>query len=330
MIDLNVLCGMKGKSVMVTGATSGLGAGIAKFFASAGVRVMGLGRNERAGQAVVDEITAAGGDAVFQKCDVTKMADCVAAAEAAQKRFGRIDCLVNCAGMGSADIHNSLCEEKLTLIPRRGQYHLLDRLETLPFSRTMFQCPTQMGKGVLVSPTVHGNLLLGPSAEDIDDPQDVSTTAEGLEGVLETCRLTWPQASVRGDITNFAGIRAHEVNGDFIIGAVPGQTACYETVGIESPGLSAAPAIAERLGAQIAGDCALVPKTEVPAPVPLPRRFAEMTDEERARAVAEDPAYGNVICRCEVVTEAEIRQAIRRSVGACSCRNGSAGISRTF
>ena len=98
MIDLNVLCGMKGKSVMVTGATSGLGAGIAKFFASAGVRVMGLGRNERAGQAVVDEITAAGGDAVFQKCDVTKMADCVAAAEAAQKRFGRIDCLVNCAG----------------------------------------------------------------------------------------------------------------------------------------------------------------------------------------------------------------------------------------
>ena len=233
---------------------------------------------------------------------------------------GEIACrvLVNCAGMGSADIHNSLCEEKLTLIPRRGQYHLLDRLEKLPFSRTMFQCPTKMGKGVLVSPTVHGNLLLGPSAEDIDDPQDVSTTAEGLEGVLETCRLTWPQASVRGDITNFAGIRAHEVNGDFIIGAVPGQTACYETVGIESPGLSAAPAIAERLGAQIAGDCALVPKTEVPAPVPLPRRFAEMTDEERAHAVAEDPAYGNVICRCEVVTEAEIRQAIRRPVGACS------------
>ena len=226
--------------------------------------------------------------------------------------------LVNCAGMGSAVIHNSLCSEPLRLIPRRGQYHLLDRTEKLPFTHTMFQCPTRMGKGVLVSPTVHGNLLLGPSAEDIDDAEDTATTADVLSAVLETCRLTWPGASVRGDITNFAGIRAHEEKDDFVIGAVSGQPGAYETVGIESPGLSAAPAIAELLGPQIAADFNLQPKAQVLPPLPAAKRFAEMTDEERAMAVEKDPAYGNVICRCEVVTEAEIRQAIRRPVGAGS------------
>lgn len=102
----------------------------------------------------------------------------------------------------------------------------------------MFQCPTKMGKGVLVSPTVHGNTLLGPSAEDIPDDTDVSTTAEGLKFVLDKARLTWPNLSVRGSITNFSGIRAHEEKGDFVIGAVSGAKNAYETVGIESPGLS--------------------------------------------------------------------------------------------
>ena len=181
---------------------------------------------------------------------------------------------------------------------------------------TMFQCPTKMGKGVLVSPTVHGNLLLGPSAEDIPDARDVSTTADGLAFVLDKSRLTWPAASVRGTITNFSGIRAHEEKGDFVIGAVEGAENAYETVGIESPGLSAAPAIAEYLVGMIASEQGLTEKAEWK---PAPKRekpFYAMTLEERAEVVKKDPAYGALVCRCEQVTEAEIRAAIRRPVGA--------------
>lgn len=221
---------------------------------------------------------------------------------------------INCAGVDSARLHNQMSEEPLSIIARRGQYYLMDRVARLPFQMTMFQCPTKMGKGVLVSPTVHGNLLLGPSAEDIPDGQDVSTTAEGLAFVLEKSRLTWVNASTRGTITNFSGIRAHEEKGDFVIGKVAENA--YETVGIESPGLSAAPAIAEMLGEGIAREQNMRKKSEIlPAPV-RNKPFCEMNDEERAQAVREDPLYGNLVCRCEVVTEAEIRQAIRRPVGA--------------
>ena len=224
--------------------------------------------------------------------------------------------VVNCAGVGSAAIHNMMSGEKLNIINRRGQYYLMDRMDPMPFRMTMFQCPTKMGKGVLVSPTVHGNLLLGPSAEDIPDGLDVSTTAEGLAFVLDKSRLTWPAASTRGTITNFSGIRAHEEKGDFVIGAVKGVDNAYETVGIESPGLSSAPAIAESLGAQIAEEQGLRRKAEV---VPAPKRpkpFHAMTTDERAEAVQVDKLNGRLVCRCEVVTEAEIRAAIHRPVGA--------------
>ena len=223
---------------------------------------------------------------------------------------------VNCAGVGSASIHNMMGGKPLRIIDRRGQYYLLDRISKLPFEMTIFQCPTKMGKGVLVSPTVHGNLLLGPSAEDIPDELDTATTAEGLAFVLEKSRLTWPNVAVRGTITNFSGIRAHEEKGDFVIGPVEGCEGAYEAVGIESPGLTAAPAIGEMLGAMIVDEQKLTEKAEIVPPYKRKKPFHAMTSEERAQAVAENPLYGNVVCRCEVVTEAEIREAINRPVGA--------------
>ena len=228
------------------------------------------------------------------------------------------DILVNCAGMSSAVLHNQMTDSRLELVARRGQYYLLDRAETQPFTMTMFQCPTVMGKGVLVSPTVHGNLLLGPSAEDIDDPLDTATTSDGLAGVLEKSRLTWPRLNTRTCITNFSGIRAHEKNGDFVIGRVAGCENAYETVGIESPGLTSAPAIAEMLGGMIAQEQQLTPKETVVPPLPPIRHFHDMTNAQRSQAVAEDALYGQLVCRCEQVTEAEILAAIHRPVGARS------------
>ena len=226
--------------------------------------------------------------------------------------------LVNCAGSSGADIHNMLSQEKLTMIHRRGQYFLLDRAPSQPFSRTVFQCPSEMGKGVLISPTVHGNFLLGPTAEDIDDPMDTATTSEGLSEVLRKAALTWPGISVRSNITNFSGIRAHLPGDDFIVGPCQECPGYFEAIGIESPGLSSAPAIAEELSALVAGYLSLRRKAEsgiVPYQAP-PAPFHDMDPEQRKNAVSSDPAYGQIICRCETVTEAEIRGAVRRPVGA--------------
>ena len=217
---------------------------------------------------------------------------------------GTLTCgtVINCAGTASAGLHNMISPRPLHIVCRRGQYYLTDHLKPMPFTRTMFQCPTGMGKGVLVSPTVHGNLLLGPSAEDIPDAGDTSTTREGLDGVLQACRLTWPQVSLRSLVTNFAGVRAHEEGGDFVIGRTEGAVNAYEAVGIESPGLSAAPAIAVYLADMISGDLRLNRKEEFLPPLPIKPFFRDMTVEQKIHAVAEDPMEGNIVCRCEVVT----------------------------
>ena len=226
--------------------------------------------------------------------------------------------LVNCAGASGAEIHNMLSGQKLTMVHRRGQYYLLDRAAVQPFSRTVFQCPSVMGKGVLVSPTVHGNLLLGPTAEDIDDPLDTATTASGLADILAKAGRTWAGLSTRTNITNFSGVRAHLTTDDFVVGSCEGCPGCFEAIGIESPGLSSAPAIGLDLAGMIADHLCLARKEKtVPCPVP-PVPFHDMTPEQREQAIAQDPSYGNIVCRCEVVTEAEIRRAIRRPVGARS------------
>lgn len=227
--------------------------------------------------------------------------------------------VVNCAGMGSGILHNMISTRKVKLIARRGEYYLLDHMAEIPFTMTMFQCPTKMGKGVLVSPTTHGNILLGPTADDIDDGYDVATTRKGLDDVLTKVRLTWKNVNLRQVITTFSGIRAHEEHGDFIIGKVEGAPAgAYEAVGVESPGLSAAPAIGQELGDEVAAFLGLKKDEGWKEPTPLPKTFRTMTDEERAEAYAKDPEYGVLVCRCEQVTEAEIRAAIRRPVGARS------------
>ncbi|HPJ01965.1 MAG TPA: NAD(P)/FAD-dependent oxidoreductase [Candidatus Limiplasma sp.] len=226
------------------------------------------------------------------------------------------DIVINCAGVGADMLHNQISERKVTITPRKGEYYLLDREVKPMFTHTMFQTPTKMGKGILITPTLHNGLLLGPTATDITDGTDVSTTAEALRQVREITSLTWPQENLKTVITTFSGIRAHEAGGDFIIGAVEGAPGAYEAIGIESPGLSSSPAIGQYLAELIAEQHDLRRKgTRVPPPKYLPP-FESMTVEEKAKAYANDPEYGAVVCRCEHITEAEIRAAIRRPVGA--------------
>ncbi len=224
--------------------------------------------------------------------------------------------VVNCAGVKSAELHNRLSSVQFEITPRKGEYYLIDHEIKPVFSHTMFQTPTKMGKGVLVSPTAHNTLLLGPSAQDADDPFDVATTAEALRAVREKAAYTWPGVSLRNVITTFAGMRAHERGDDFIVGATQGVPGVYEAVGIESPGLTAAPAIAVALCGQIASENKLSRKASwVPAPK-RPKAFSAMTAQEKELACIENSENGVVVCRCEQVTEAEVRSAIRRPVGA--------------
>ena len=129
---------------------------------------------------------------------------------------------------------------------------------------------------------------------------------------------TWPSVSVRSNITNFSGIRAHLDTDDFSVGPVSGAPGAFEAIGIESPGLSSAPAIGADLASMVAESMSLSRKEKIIPPRKPMKPFCDMNDAERAEAVRSDPLYGNIVCRCEVVTEAEIREAIRRPVGAHS------------
>lgn len=225
--------------------------------------------------------------------------------------------IVNCAGLYSAQLHNQLCENKLSIRPRRGQYQLLDRKVGSLVDATIFQCPGKLGKGILVTPTIHGNLMIGPTAEDIDDSEDTATTAEGLAKAADTAKLSVPGVPFRNVITSFAGLRAHlegELH-DFCIGQpLPGY---FETVGIESPGLTAAPAIGVQLAGEIAGYLGSEKKADF-NPIRRVVRPREMDFEARQQLVKENPAYGTIVCRCEQVSEGEIIDAIRRPLGAKS------------
>ena len=225
--------------------------------------------------------------------------------------------VVNCLGVGADLLHNQISTRQVRIIPRRGQYYLLDHSIPLQIQRTIFQLPTDLGKGVLVSPTTHGNLLLGPTAEDIPDGDDTVTTQEGLKDTLAKAKLTYPGVDMRQVITTFSGVRAHEEKGDFIIGEVEGAAPlAFEAIGIESPGLTAAPAIAEELGDWVAQALGLKKNLRYMAPTPLDKPFSGMNETERRAAIARDKDYGRIVCRCEQVTEAEVRRAIRRPMGA--------------
>ncbi len=220
--------------------------------------------------------------------------------------------VIAAAGVYGDALHNQLCETKLTIVPRRGEYCLLDRRDGELVQHTIFQLPSAMGKGVLVSPTVHGNLLVGPTAVDQEEKDCTATTAAGLRRVAETAARSVPSLPMRDVITSFAGLRAHLTGGDddFIVGE--SADGFFEAVGIESPGLSSAPAIGRYLAELAAAKLAAAEKDDfIPERRDIPRP-REMDLAARQALIEKDPTYATVVCRCEQITEGEIREAIRR------------------
>lgn len=226
--------------------------------------------------------------------------------------------VVNAAGVYSDKIHNMVSEEKIHITARKGEYCLLDKTAGAHVSHTIFQLPNAMGKGVLVSPTVHGNLLVGPTAENVEDKEGINTTSAGLAFLQEKAGQSVKNIPLRAVITSFAGLRAHEEGDDFIIGEVRDAKGFYDAAGIESPGLSSAPAIGITLAQMIAKDLNLEENENfvgVRKGVVNPQ---ELDFEERQALIKENPAYGQIICRCEMISEGEILDAIHRPLGARS------------
>lgn len=230
--------------------------------------------------------------------------------------------VVNAAGLYGDEIHNQVSGEKLHITPRKGEYCLMDKKIGQLVSHTIFQMPTAMGKGVLVTPTVHGNLMVGPTATDISDKEGVDTTAEGLDEVLKKAALSVKSLPRGVTITSFAGLRAHEDHDDFILGEVKDAPGFFDAVGIESPGLTSAPAIGEWMAEKIVEKLRKTQKVDEKKAFQETRKdipnIASMDQAEAAALIAENPAYGTIICRCEKVTEGEIIDAIRRPLGARS------------
>ncbi len=227
--------------------------------------------------------------------------------------------VVNCAGIHSDELNNIVSATKYAIKARRGEYLMLDRDEDGTFSATMFQCPSKMGKGILVSPTVDGTVIVGPTAEDIDDKEDKATTYAGLEKVKSGAKRTYPNLPLGKVIAEFSGMRAHETTvGDFILGEAPDAPGFFNAVGVESPGLTSAPAIGVWMAEKVAGSLGASKKNPslISKDVSWWPKTREMKPEELAALVERDPSFGRVVCRCEEVTEGEIRAAIRARVGA--------------
>ena len=225
--------------------------------------------------------------------------------------------VINAAGVHAGQIHNLVSPEEMTIINRRGDYYLLDKTAKC-VSHTIFTLPNRMGKGVLVSPTVHGNTIVGPTAIDIPDPENTATTGEGLRQAGEKAAYMIKNLPLRQVITSFAGLRAHHVDHDFIIEEVEGAPGFVDVAAIESPGLSASPAIGEYVAELVQDMLKLEKKEDFIATRKGIVNPAALSLEERNALIKENPAYGQIICRCESISEGEILDAIHRPLGARS------------
>lgn len=222
--------------------------------------------------------------------------------------------ILNAAGAHADTVHNMAAKPAFCIMPDRGEYYLLDKSEGNIVNHVVFQCPTKNGKGTLIAPTVHGNLIVGPNNGPLDHPDDVATTTAGLGYVAKTARKSVPSVNFRASIRNFAGVRAATDKDDFIISAAEDAPRFIDLAGIKSPGLSSAPAIA-KMALELLRESRLTLEKKEQFIFERKRvRFAELSTDEKSTLVNQNPSYGQVVCRCETVTEGEILDALNSPV----------------
>lgn len=222
--------------------------------------------------------------------------------------------VVNCAGAYSDRISAMAGDDSFTIIPRAGEYLLLDKAEGSRVSHTIFQVPSKEGKGILVTPTVDNNLLTGPTALRVRTSGSTETTDDGMAIVRNLAGKSVPGVDFRQIITSFSGVRASVASGDFIIEPAKNAANFVNVAAIDSPGLTSCVAIAE-YAVKILGEMglALTRNENWDGTRPDPHFIKKMTDEEKSAYIEAHPDYGRIICRCETVSEGEIRAAIRRN-----------------
>ena len=226
--------------------------------------------------------------------------------------------VVNAAGVYADVIHNMVCPDKLEIVARKGEYYLLDTTAGMHVKHTVFMLPGPMGKGVLVSPTVHGNLIVGPTATDVPDKAGTDTTADGLSELAAKCTMAVKDVPLREVITSFSGLRAHRAEHEFLIGEDPAVPGFIDCAAIESPGLTSSPAIGIMVKDIIVD--ILKPEAKPEDEVQVYRKgivnLHLLSNEEWQALIDEDPAYGRIVCRCCLVSEAQIASAVTRTLGA--------------
>ncbi len=220
--------------------------------------------------------------------------------------------VINAAGVYADKIAQLVGDNSFSILPRKGEYMLMDKAAN-PIFTVIFQTPSALGKGVLVAPTVDGNVFAGPTAVNVDDREDTSVTPEGLEEMTRLSKRSVPNLNLRAVIRSFAGLRAQPSTGDFVIGPSETNDRFINVAGICSPGLTSAPAVALMVADILKNQGLAMEENPTYDPIREPiAEFRRMDNAQRAEAIRKDSRYGRMICRCEYVTEGEIVEAIRR------------------
>ena len=225
----------------------------------------------------------------------------------------RAKAVVNCAGLSSGKIAAMIGDTDIRVRARKGEYILLDRESGDFVSHTLFCTPTKKGKGVLVTQTVDGNVLLGPTSEEMSEAC-TDTTAEGLSFITEKAARMTKDTPFFNTITSFAGVRAYSDRHDFIIEESKAARGFFHCAGVESPGLTSSPAIAKYVVEElISTRLPLTENKKFDGRRASEQSFKDMSVEEKNELIAKDPSYGRIVCRCEQITEGEILRAIREN-----------------